>query len=170
MDDVARRNKEIALQVWGRDLGNEQDIEAPEFREFFDKYYTQDYKNFASAPGKDVGFANMYMVRKAFQELFTDAKFEVGMVGADGDLVFVHGTFSGTHTGLTLYGIPASGTKVSQPQVHILRFRDFKICEHHVVRDDYEMYRQMVPEDQDAGLLQFVDTDKYVVPGEEAKS
>ena len=67
------------------------------------------------------------------------------MVAADGDLVFLHGLFTAKHTGLTLYGIEASGTAVSQPQVHILRFRDSKISDHWVVRDDYVMYRQMVP-------------------------
>ncbi|MGF3056559.1 ester cyclase [Microbacterium sp. YY-01] len=162
MEDVAARNKQIALEVWGNDLASHKaHPDTPGFREHFDKYYTQDYWNHASEPGKDRGFENAYMVRKAFLELFTDPNFVIDKVAADGDLVFLEGRFSAKHTGLTLYGIPATGVEVSQQQVHILRFRDFKISEHFVVRDDYEMYRQMVPVEQDGGILRQVDTEKY---------
>ncbi|MFK4730760.1 ester cyclase [Agromyces mediolanus] len=162
MDDVAARNKEIALEVWGNDLDSHKTSpDDPSFREHFDRYYTEDYWNHASQPGKDRGFQNAYYVRKAFLELFTDPNFVIDKVAADGDLVFLEGVFTAKHTGLTLYGVPATGVEVSQPQVHILRFRDFKISEHFVVRDDYEMYRQVVPLDQDGGILRFVDTDKY---------
>jgi predicted ester cyclase len=166
MDEIAACNKEIALKIWGTDLGQRTSPDSPEFREHFDTYYTQDYWNHASAPGKDRGFENAYFVRTAFGDLFSDAKFEIELTAAEGDLVFLHGTFSGVHTGGTLYGVPASGVAVSQPQVHILRFRDGKISDHYVVRDDYAMYRQVVPNDQEGGILRFVDTDEYVVPTE----
>ena len=162
MDDVAARNKEIALAVWGNDLDSHRtDADSPEFKEHFEKYYTEDYWNHASPPGKDRGFENAYYVRKAFSELFSEPNFVIDKVAAEGDLVFLEGMFTGKHTGGTLYGIPASGTAVSQPQVHILRFRDGRISEHFVVRDDYAMYRQMVPVEQDGGILRMVDTDKY---------
>ncbi len=162
MDDVAARNKEIALLIWGNDLDSHQSHpDSEEFKEHFEKYYTEDYWNHASEPGRDRGFRNAYFVRKAFLQLFTDPNFEIEMVAADGDLVFLHGLFTAKHTGLTLYGIEATGTAVSQPQVHILRFRDFKVSDHWVVRDDYVMYRQMVPVEQEGGILRSVDTDKY---------
>jgi predicted ester cyclase len=162
MDDVAARNKEIALEVWGNDLASHQSHpDSPEFKEHFERYYTEDYWNHASEPGRDRGFTNAYYVRRAFLELYTDPNFRIDMVAADGDLVFLHGEFTAKHTGLTLYGVPASGVDVSQPQVHILRFRDFKISEHFVVRDDYIMYRQVVPVEQDGGILRNVDTKKY---------
>lgn len=164
MDDVAARNKQIALEVWGNDLASRKTPpDDPSFKEHFDRYYTEDYWNHASEPGKDRGFQNAYYVRKAFGELFTDPNFVIDKVAADGDLVFLEGRFSARNTGLSLYGVPASGVEVSQQQVHILRFRDFKISEHFVVRDDYEMYRQIVPVDQDGGIMRNVDTDKYDV-------
>lgn len=162
MEDSAR-NKEIALEIWGADL-NDRDPDSPEFKEHFEKYYTPDYWNHASEPGKDRGFENAYFVANAFKELFTDARFDIEFAGADGDLVFLKGNFSAKNTGGRLFGIPATGTEVSQDHVHILRFRDGKIAEHFVVRDDYPMYRQMVPNDQDGGILRFVDTDKYHAP------
>lgn len=171
MNDVAARNKQIALEVWGNDLASRKaDPDSPEFKQYFDTYYTEDYWNHASEPGKDRGFQNAYFVRKAFGQLFTDPRFEIDKVAADGDLVFLEGRFSARHTGLTLYGVAATGVAVSQQQVHILRFRDFKISEHFVVRDDYEMYRQVVPIDQDAGLLRFVDTDTYTADRDAAEA
>jgi predicted ester cyclase len=97
------------------------------------------------------------MVQEAFQLLFTDAKFEIDKVIAEGDLVMLEGMFSGYHTGGTLYGIPASGRFVQQPHVHILRFRDFKISEHFVVRDDFVMWKQMTDDETQAGLLRFAE-------------
>lgn len=161
MDEATAKNKEIALAIWGTDLGRRVHPDSPEFREHFDTYYTQDYWNHASPEGKDRGFENAYYVRKAFKELFAEPRFEIEMCAADRDLVFIKGHFSGIHHGSTLFGIAATGIAVSQPQVHILRFRDGKISEHFVVRDDYEMYAQMAPTGEDGGILNFVDTDKY---------
>ncbi len=162
MDDVAARNKEIALAIWGTDLGRTQDPDSQEFRDHFDTYYTQDYWNHASPAGKDRGFENAYYVRKSFQELFEQPRFEIDKVAADGDLVFLEGYFSGIHKlGSTLMGVQSTGAKVGQAQVHILRFRDGKISEHFVVRDDYEMYRDLVPVEADGGIMRSVDTDNY---------
>jgi predicted ester cyclase len=157
MDPVAQKNKEIALEVWGRNLGKKIDVESEEYAEHFRKYHTEDYWNHASEPGKDRGLENAKMVQSAFQLLFTDAKFEIDKVIAEGDLVMLEGMFSGYNTGGTLYGIPASGRYVQQPHVHILRFRDFKISEHFVVRDDFVMWKQMTDDETQAGLLRFAE-------------
>ena len=54
----AARNKEIALAIWGRDLNRRDDPDGDEFRAHFEQYYTEDYWNHASEPGKDRGIAN----------------------------------------------------------------------------------------------------------------
>lgn len=154
---AAQRNKEIALAVWGRNLGRTLDVESEEFAEHFHKYHAEDYWNHASEPGKDRGLENAKMVQKAFQLLFTDAKLEIDKVIAEGDLVMLEGMFSARHTGGTLFGIPATGRYVSQPHVHILRFRDFKISEHFVVRDDFVMWKQMTDEETQAGVVRFAE-------------
>jgi predicted ester cyclase len=157
MESVAQKNKEIALEVWGRNLNKRLDTNGPEFEAHFRKYHTDDYWNHASPPGKDRGFENAKMVQEAFMLLFSEAKFEIDKVIAEGDLVMLEGMFSGYHTGGTLYGIEASGRFVQQPHVHILRFRDFKIAEHFVVRDDFVMWKQMTDDDTQAGILRFAE-------------
>ena len=143
--EMTRRNKEQAIQYWGRDLGKEVDVESEEFAADFFKRFTEDYWNHASnaAEGPDRGLANAKAVSKSFQELFTDAKFEITRVTAEGDIVVVEGIFTATVTGGKLFGIPAAGQKVSQPHVHTLVFRDRLISEHFVVRDDFVMFCQM---------------------------
>lgn len=154
-DEVALRNKEIALEIWGRDIGKREDPDSEEFAEHFREHYTEDYWNHASAPGEDRGFENAKLVRRSFQLLFTDAKFEIELAVADGDLVMLKGLFTARHTGGTLFGIPADGRFVSQPHVHILRFRDFKVAEHFVVRDDFPMWQQMTADTREAGITAF---------------
>jgi predicted ester cyclase len=163
MAEDAARNREIALEIWGRDL-MDRDPDSPEFREHFDRYYTQDYWNHASEPGKDRGFENAYMVACSFIELFDEAKFEIDKVAAEGDLVFLQGMFTAKNVGGRLFGIPASGARVSQPHVHILRFRDGLIAEHFVVRDDFPMYKQISAVQAEGGIMRGVDTDQYHAP------
>ncbi|QKG24255.1 ester cyclase [Actinomadura verrucosospora] len=156
-DPIAERNKEIALAIWGRDIGAEVDPDGEEFAEHFRKYHTEDYWNRASEPGKDRGFENAKMVRRAFQLLFTDAKFEIESAVAEGDMVVLKGTFTAYNTGGSLFGIPATGRFVRQPHVHFLRFRDGRICEHSVVRDDFPMWQQMTEDDREAGIVRFAE-------------
>ncbi|HEY1622827.1 MAG TPA: ester cyclase [Streptosporangiaceae bacterium] len=145
LDEVTRHNKDMAIAYWGRDLGKEVDVESAEFAEDFRKRFTDDYWNHASnaADGPDRGLENAKEVSKSFQELFTDAKFEITRVTAEGDIVVVEGMFTAVVTGGRLFGIPAAGQQVSQPHVHTLKFRDGKISEHFVVRDDFVMFAQM---------------------------
>ena len=156
----AARNKEIALAIWGRDLNRRDDPDGEEFRAHFEKYYTEDYWNHASEPGKDRGIANAKAVQQAFTLLFTDARFDIEMAAADGDLVFLYGQFTAKNTGGRLFGIPATGVDVSQPHVHILRFRDGKVAEHFVVRDDFPMYKQITGEQKEGGILRFAEQSK----------
>ena len=152
------KNKEIALEIWGKDLNSREHPDSPEFKAHFEKHYAADYWNHASEEGKDRGFENAKMVRFAFKDLFEDAAFEITQAAADGDLVMLRGLFSARNTGGRLFGIPADGRPVSQEQVHILGFDDeHKITDHWVVRDDYVMFKQMSDSDQAAGIVRFAE-------------
>lgn len=149
--DVTAQNKELAIAYWGRNLNKKWDVDGEEFAENFRSHHTEDYWNHASNPaeGPDRGIANARDVSKSFQELFTDPKFEITRVTAEGDTVVVEGTFTAIVTGGELFGIPAAGQHVSQPHVHTLKFRDGLISEHFVVRDDFVMFAQMGGMDPD---------------------
>jgi len=74
-----------------------------------------------------------------------DMSFRVNRMIAEGDLVAVHVTVSGTNTQAGM-GFPATGKKIAADGVTIFRFKDGKICEEWNVFDMLQVMRQ-------AGLL-----------------
>jgi predicted ester cyclase len=74
--------------------------------------------------------------------VFSDQRWEIHHVIGEGDMVAVHCTHHGRHTG-ELMGIPPTGREVAYSYVHILRFRDGKAVEHWAVRDDATLMRQL---------------------------
>jgi predicted ester cyclase len=80
----------------------------------------------------------MFWLRAAF----SNQRYEIHHLIADGDMVAVHMTHSGEHTG-EFMGIPSTGRQFAYRHVHIMRFEDGKIMEHWAVRDDASLMRQL---------------------------
>ena len=74
--------------------------------------------------------------------VFSDQRWEIHNVIGDGDLVAVHLTHHGRHTG-QLMGIPPTGREFVYDYVHIFRYRDGKAVEHWSVRDTMTFMRQL---------------------------
>ncbi|MGA2422531.1 MAG: ester cyclase [Terriglobales bacterium] len=70
-----------------------------------------------------------------------DMSFRVNRMIAEGDLVAVHITVSGTNTQAGM-GFPATGKKIESDGVTIFRFKDGKICEEWNVFDMLKVMRQ----------------------------
>jgi len=80
----------------------------------------------------------MLWLRQAFSEL----RWDIHKVVAEGDTVAVYCTLHGRHTG-ELMGIPPTNRPVAFRQVHLVRFRDGRSIEHWAVRDDLTLMRQL---------------------------
>jgi predicted ester cyclase len=74
--------------------------------------------------------------------VFSNQRWQVNQVVAEGDTVVLHCTHHGRHTG-ELMGIPATGRSVAYDYVHIVRFDAGKVVEHWGVRDDMALMRQL---------------------------
>lgn len=61
---------------------------------------------------------------------FPDMQFSVDLLIEHDDLVISHWTLTGTHSGESYYGIPASGEPITINGTAILRLRDGKVVEH----------------------------------------
>jgi hypothetical protein len=61
---------------------------------------------------------------------------------ADGDMVAIRGTASGTHEG-EFFGHPPTGKRFSAEQVHWFRLADAKVVQHWAVRDDLGQMQQL---------------------------
>ncbi len=88
--------------------------------------------------------------RKGFQEFFEatfkaipDWNYTLKQIVADGDRVWIYGTYAGTHTGEAWLGIPASGRKFAIDAVDIFRVQDGQLAEHWDVMDVYGLFKQL---------------------------
>jgi len=89
-------------------------------------------------PGLDGNIQGMRWLNGGFSE----RRFEIHQVIAEGDTVVVHCTFHGRHTGQFL-GLAPTNQSVAFRQVHIVRFQDGKAVEHWAIRDDLGLGRQL---------------------------
>lgn len=104
-----------------------------------------DYVNHAALPGTSPGPAGQADVMKRLWQAFPDANFTIEYLAIDDErstLICV-GTMEGTHEG-ELMGIPASHNAVRWHQCHFMRLgADGRASEHHAIRDDLGLMRQM---------------------------
>ncbi len=93
-------------------------------------------------PDEPAGLEGVKRTMLWLAQVFSDQRWDIHHVIAEGDLVSVHATHHGRHTG-NLLGIPPTGREVAYDYVHILRYRDGKAVEHWSVRDDMTLMRQL---------------------------
>ncbi len=88
--------------------------------------------------------------RSGFQSFFEatfkaipDWSYRPKQIVADGDRVWIYGTYSGTHSGGPWQGIPASGREFAIDAVDIFRLQDGQLAEHWDVMDVYGLFKQL---------------------------
>ena len=87
--------------------------------------------------------------REGFRRFFADAfravpdwRHETKMAAAEGDLVWVYGTYRGTQTGEWL-GIPATGKAFAMDAVDVFRVEGGRLAEHWDVMDVHALFKQL---------------------------
>ncbi len=126
------RNKNVARNFFEEVLSRGQ----------LDKYGEFHSKDFVGHSGdrtftleEDLAYA------RGERKALPDMSFRVNRMIAEGDLVAVHITVSGTNTQAGM-GFPATGKKIESDGVTIFRFKDGKICEEWNVFDMLKVMRQ----------------------------
>src|SRR3954453_3840859 len=102
------------------------------------------FVNHEAPPGTPPGLAGIAMYMTLLNRAFSDQRWEIHDVLADGDEVAMRCTHSGVHTG-DFFGMPATGRRFAYKQMHIVRIIDGKAVEHWAVRDDAGLMRQRPP-------------------------
>lgn len=128
-------NKKIARRLWEEvwpsgDVAGLAEIVPP------------DGINHEPPPGFPQGFEGVKQIMLWLRGAFSDQRYEVHQIIEDGDLVAVHVTHSGRHTG-EFMGIAPTGREFAYRHVHIHRFQDGQSIEHWAVRDDVTFMRQI---------------------------
>ena len=107
-----------------------------------DEVVAPDYLNHAAPPEHPRGIAGAKQTLDWLMAAFPDTRFDIEGIMADGDMVAIRGTNSGTHEG-EFAGIPPTGKHYAVEHMHWFRVADGKIAEHWVVRDDLGMRQQL---------------------------
>jgi predicted SnoaL-like aldol condensation-catalyzing enzyme len=131
---TAEVNKSIVAEFYEKVLnGHNLDI--------VDRYMHADY--IQHNPLAAQGSAGFIEFHKKFFAAIPDAQTAVNRMVAEGDLVFVHSTYTGTHKGKGLLDLPPTGNKVCYDVVDMFRLRDGKLCEHWDVADTKTIFTQL---------------------------
>ena len=131
----AEHNKQLVQDTFAR-LFNHGELALA------DELVSADFLNHDAPPDAPRGPAGLRAIVTMLRTAFPDIHYDTIAVIAEGDKVAAHTILQGTHTG-PFMGIPPSGRRVVQQQIHILRFVDGKAVEHRAVRDDLGMLRQL---------------------------
>ncbi len=112
-----------------------------------DSLVAQDYFNHAAVAEHRCGIEGFRHVERWLEAAFSDSRFDIEDIVAEGNMVVIRGTASGTHDG-EFMGNPPTGRRFSVEQMHWLRVADGKVAEHWAVRDDMGHARQLalIPE------------------------
>jgi predicted ester cyclase len=101
-----------------------------------------DFVNHEAPPGTPPGLGSVTYFMHALARAFSDQRWTIHRVLADGDTVAIHCTHSGRHTG-DYFGLPATGRTFAYKQMHMIRVVNGKGVEHWAVRDDATLMRQL---------------------------
>jgi steroid delta-isomerase-like uncharacterized protein len=103
---------------------------------------SDDFVNNEAPAGTPPGLGAITMFMNLLDEAFSDQRWDIHDVLAEGDKVVIRCTHAGVHTG-AYFGLPATGRSFAYKQIHIIRMRDGKGVEHWAIRDDASLMRQL---------------------------
>jgi predicted SnoaL-like aldol condensation-catalyzing enzyme len=127
-------NKKVIRDFYGKVFGK-HDLTV------LDQFMYDDYiQHNPDVPQGKAGFAEFH---RGFFAAFPDSCASINRVVAEGDMVFVYNTVTGTHLGQGFLGNPPTGNKVKYDVVDMFRLRDGKLCEHWDVADTMALFSQV---------------------------
>ena len=106
---------------------------------------SEDFVNHEAPAGTPRGPGSVAYFMHMLSNAFSDQRWTVHRVLAEGDTVVLHCTHSGRHTGAFM-GLPPTGRTFAYRQIHIVRVVNGKGAEHWAVRDDASLMRQLTGE------------------------
>ncbi len=130
----AERNKSV-VQEFYRVVFQQHDLDA------VDRFMHDDY--IQHNPDVGQGKAGFVDFHRGFFAAIPDHCATINMIVAEGDLVFVYNTVTGTHTGKGFLDLAPTGNKIRFDVVDMFRLRDGKLCEHWDVADTRALFTQV---------------------------
>ena len=131
--DIERNKK--AVEDFYEEVFHKHDLGA------VDRFMRDDYiQHNADCPQGKAGFVEFH---KGFFAAMPDFRATINQMVAEGDLVFVHNTITGTHTGYGFLDYPPTDNAIRYDAVDMFRLQDGKLCEHWDVADTRALFTQV---------------------------
>ena len=106
-----------------------------------DQFMRDDYiQHNADVPQGKAGFRQFFEV--TFKAM-PDFRYTLKKIVAEGDLIWIYCTTSGTHTGGEWLDVQPTGNRLNFDVVDIFRIQDGLIAEHWDVADTYSLFSQL---------------------------
>jgi predicted ester cyclase len=115
---------------------------------------SEDFINHEAPDGTPPGLGSVTYYMHLLASAFSEQRWNIHQVLAEGDTAVVYCTHSGRHTG-DFFSLSATGRRFAYKQMHIIRFAGGKGAEHWAVRDDAALMRQLTaaPDPKPAGQM-----------------
>jgi predicted ester cyclase len=110
--------------------------------EVLDELLTEDFVNHRTPPGVSSGIAGLKQIVRMERTGFPDLRYTVERDVEEGDFVMQSALAEATHLG-PMFGVPATGRRVSWRQVHIARMEKGRMAEHWGVSDLASLWVQI---------------------------
>lgn len=111
--------------------------------EVLDELLAPEYVNHTpSTPNPPRGPEGLKPIVQALRRAFPDLHYEIQDIVATGGTVVMRVKMTGTHRG-DLFGLPATGRRISVDQINIEHIRDGRIVEHWRVTDELSLMKQL---------------------------
>ncbi len=108
-----------------------------------DDYLSDDFVNNDPPFGASADREGMRAAGAMFRAVCPDWHSDLELLVAEGDIVVERFTASGTHTGVDLMGVAASGRTIALAGINIFRVRDGRIVERWGRLDDLGLLHQL---------------------------
>lgn len=102
----------------------------------------ESFVNHEAPPGTPPGLGGIAYYMHMLAKAFSDQRWTIHKVIAEGDIVVIHCTHSGRHTG-DFFCVEPAGHTFAYKQMHLIRMEDSLGVEHWAVRDDATLMRQL---------------------------
>jgi len=137
ISEKERKDNQEIVKIYIEEVWNKGNLDRLD--EIIDDSYVN---NNPGTPNPKLGAEGLKPIIKTMREAFPDLKFEINDLVIGKNRIVIFSTMSGTHKG-DLFGIPATGNKVSIKQMQIEKIKDGKIVEHWRVTDELNMMKQL---------------------------
>jgi predicted SnoaL-like aldol condensation-catalyzing enzyme len=128
------RNKQV-IEDFYREVFQKHDLDA------VGRFMHDDYiQHNADCPQGKAGFLEFH---RGFFAAMPDFYPVINQMIAEGDLVWVYNTITGTHTGQGFLDYPPTNNDIRYDVVDMYRLRDGKVCEHWDVADTRALFTQV---------------------------